>query len=330
MLNRNGELLKVNNLKTVFETEAGIVRAVDGISFKAERSKTLGIVGESGCGKSVSALSIMRLVPEPPGKIAEGEILWKGRDILKIPHKKLPDIRGNEIAMIFQDPMSSLNPVFTVEKQLGEVLKKRYGLVGREARERMVEMLDTVGISDPADRVSNYPHEMSGGMKQRVMIAMALLCEPDLLIADEPTTALDVTIQSQILKLLKDLQEKLEMAVILITHDMGVIAETCDDVVVMYAGRIVESCNVFQLFEDNLHPYTHALLESIPKRGYSKETPLPMIEGTVPSLIGPPPGCRFANRCFRKKDRCFKDDPVLREIKPGHFAACHFPLNDER
>jgi oligopeptide/dipeptide ABC transporter ATP-binding protein len=268
----------------------------------------------------------MRLIPEPPGKIAEGEIIWKGRDILKMSHKELPNLRGKEIAMIFQDPMTSLNPVFTIEKQLGEVLKKRYGLKGQGARDKMIEMLNTVGISDPADRILNYPHEMSGGMKQRVMIAMALLCEPDLLIADEPTTALDVTIQSQILELIKELKDKMGMSIILITHDMGVIAETCDDVVVMYAGRIIESCNVYELFESNLHPYTHALLESIPKRGYSKDTPLPMIEGTVPSLINLPKGCRFANRCFRKQERCIVDDPVLREITPGHFAACHFPL----
>ena len=321
-------ILEVKELRTEFRIEEGVVHAVDGVSFSVENGETLGIVGESGCGKSVTAMSIMRLIPDPPGHIASGQILWKGKDILSLPDEALPDFRGAEIAMIFQDPMTSLNPVFTVERQLGEVLEKRFKLVGEPARKKMVEALEMVGIADPADRLRSYPHELSGGMKQRIMIAMALMCEPDLLIADEPTTALDVTVQAQILHLMKSLQERVGAAIILITHDMAVVAETCDRVAVMYAGRVVEFCDVYKLFESNRHPYTFGLLRSIPKEGLTKDDQLPTIEGIVPSLIHPPQGCRFADRCFKAQDRCKTDDPKLRDVGEGHLVACHFPIEE--
>jgi len=321
-------LLEVRDLQTVFDVEDGVVHAVDGVSFSIEKGETLGIVGESGCGKTVTAMSILRLIPSPPGRITGGEIRWKGRDVLTLNDRELPEFRGKEAAMIFQDPMTSLNPVFTVERQLGEVLKKRFGLKGAAARERAVAMLDQVGIADPGDRVSAYPHELSGGMKQRVMIAMALMCEPDLLIADEPTTALDVTVQAQILYLMKGLQKKTGAAIILITHDMAVVAETCDRVVVMYAGRVVESCGIVELFEHNRHPYTRGLINSIPRPGHTKDQPLATIEGVVPSLLDPPRGCRFADRCAWVRDRCRVEDPALRELAPGHLVACHFPVGE--
>ncbi len=319
-------LLEVIDLQTVFDTEAGVVKAVDGVSFGVEPGKILGIVGESGCGKSVTSMSIMRLVPCPPGRIAGGRVLWKGTDILQMDPDKLPDIRGKEIAMIFQDPMTSLNPVFTVEKQILEVLEKRFDLIGDAARKRAVESLEMVGISDPASRITAYPHELSGGMKQRIMIAMALMCEPDLLIADEPTTALDVTVQAQILRLMKDLQAKMGTAIILITHDMGVVAETCDDVVVMYAGKVVERASIYDLFERTRHPYSRGLLDSIPRPEVTKESTLETIEGVVPSLISPPVGCRFADRCFKAERRCVEEEPPLRQAAPHHDVACHFPL----
>ncbi|MEZ4648306.1 MAG: ABC transporter ATP-binding protein [Candidatus Eisenbacteria bacterium] len=322
-------ILEVKELRTEFRIEEGVVHAVDGVSFSVENGETLGIVGESGCGKSVTAMSIMRLIPDPPGHIASGQILWKGKDILSLPDEALPDFRGAEIAMIFQDPMTSLNPVFTVERQLGEVLEKRFKLVGEPARKKMVEALEMVGIADPGDRLRSYPHELSGGMKQRIMIAMALMCEPDLLIADEPTTALDVTVQAQILHLMKSLQERVGAAIILITHDMAVVAETCDRVAVMYAGRVVEFCDVYKLFESNRHPYTFGLLRSIPKEGLTKNDQLPTIEGIVPSLIHPPQGCRFAERCFKAQGRCKTDDPKLRDVGEGHLVACHFPIEEE-
>lgn len=330
---RNPQILDVEDLQVVFHTEEGDVHAVDGVSFTAEAGKTLGIVGESGCGKSVSALAVMRLIPNPPGEIVRGRVFWKGEDLLKISPRRLPKIRGSEIAMIFQEPMSSLNPVFTVGKQMAEVLETHFHLKGKMVTERMMEMLELVGISDPASRITSYPHELSGGMIQRIMIAMALLGEPDLLIADEPTTALDVTIQAQILKLLSRIQKKTNMAIILITHDMAVIAETCDHVSVMYAGRIVESAPVIELFGNPRHPYTSGLLRSIPRRGASRDKPLSTIEGTVPSLIHLPRGCRFAQRCFQRKNqpeenqtRCFNENPVLHHVANNHQAACHYPL----
>ena len=327
-------LLEVDDLQVAFETEDGLLHAVDGVSFQVDAGRTLGIVGESGCGKSVTASSILRLVPSPPGRILGGEIRFAGTDILSLPIGDLSKIRGNEISMIFQDPMTSLNPVFTVERQMGEVLKLRFGLARAEAGKRAAEMLRTVGIADPEERLSSYPHELSGGMKQRVMIAMALLCEPKLLIADEPTTALDVTIQAQILRLIKDLQERTGAAVIFITHDMGVIAEICDEVAVMYAGRVVEQGDVIEIFERSKHPYTKGLLDSIPKKGVPKKSELPTIEGLVPSMIDPPEGCRFAPRCSKRErlgeadqSRCFGEDSRLRSLGEGH-VACHFPLEE--
>ena len=319
-------LLRVEDLRTVFHTEDGVVQAVDGVSFEVRAGSTVGIVGESGCGKSVSAMSVMRLIPDPPGRIEDGRVLWKGRDLLAVDPDEMPGIRGREIAMIFQDPMTSLNPVFTVRRQLGEVLEKRFGLRDEAADERMAEMLRRVGIADPEDRLAQYPHELSGGMKQRIMIAMALMCEPDLLIADEPTTALDVTVQAQILHLMKRLQAELGTAILLITHDMGVVAETCDEVVVMYAGKVVERCGVVELFEGSRHPYTRGLLDSILRPGRPRGAGVPTIEGVVPSLLDPPPGCRFADRCPRAEERCRRQDPPLEPVADGHLAACHYPL----
>ena len=325
-------LLDVDDLRVGFDTEAGRVHAVDGVSFTIEAGRTLGLVGESGCGKSVTASSILRLVPSPPGRILGGAIRFAGTDILQMPSQDLSTIRGKEIAMIFQDPMTSLNPVFTIERQLGEVLRLRFGLQGKEARCRSVEMLHTVGIAEPEARLTSYPHELSGGMKQRVMIAMGLLCEPKLLIADEPTTALDVTIQSQILYLIKELQQRTGAAVLFITHDMGVIAEMCDEVAVMYAGRIVELGEVVHLFERSEHPYTKGLLRSIPRKGLSRKSELPTIEGVVPSLLDPSAGCRFAERCWQRaqltsaeQERCIDESPTL-DRKEQSLAACHFPV----
>jgi oligopeptide/dipeptide ABC transporter ATP-binding protein len=289
-------------------------------------------VGESGCGKSVTAAAVLRLVPTPPGRILGGAIRFAGVDLLRMPSEELPGIRGKEISMIFQDPMTSLNPVFTVERQLGEVLTLRFGLDRDAARARSLEMLRTVGIAEPEARLGSYPHELSGGMKQRVMIAMALLCEPKLLIADEPTTALDVTVQAQILHLIKDLQRKSGSAVIFITHDMGVVAEMCDEVAVMYSGRIVEHGSVIDIYERSRHPYTRGLLASIPRKGTARKSQLPTIEGVVPSPLHLPEGCRFADRCSRREglgradqERCVREDPVLRPSGSG-AVACHFPL----
>jgi oligopeptide/dipeptide ABC transporter ATP-binding protein len=328
-------LLEIDDLKVGFDTEGGLMRAVDGVSCTIEEGKTLGLVGESGCGKSVTATSILRLVPTPPGKILGGEIRFGGVDILKMPREELPKIRGKEIAMIFQDPMTSLNPVFTVERQMGEVLKLRFNMDKEAAKKRSAEMLSTVGIPDPASRLGSYPHELSGGMKQRVMIAMALLCEPKLLIADEPTTALDVTIQAQILHLIRDLQKRIGASVLFITHDMGVVAEMCDDVAVMYAGRVVEQGGANDIFKRSRHPYTKGLLRSLPQKGGAKKADLPTIEGVVPSLLDPPAGCRFADRCWKRKSlpselqkKCFNEDPRLRPFESS-LVACHYPLTEE-
>jgi len=325
-------LLDIDKLQVGFDTEAGRVRAVDGVSFRIEAGQTVGVVGESGCGKSVTASSILRLVPSPPGVILGGAIRFEGRDILKLEGEALQQLRGRDIAMVFQDPMTSLNPVFTIERQLWEVLQLRFGLDRAAARKRAADMLRTVGIADPESRLDAYPHELSGGMKQRVMIAMALLCEPRLLIADEPTTALDVTVQAQILHLMRDLQRRTGAALLFITHDMGVIAEMCDVVVVMYAGRIVERRPAIELFEAPRHPYSRGLLDSIPRKGVAHKAELPTIEGTVPSLLAPPPGCRFADRCRRhaelgadERRRCRNEDPQLHDDGAGQ-VACHFPL----
>jgi peptide/nickel transport system ATP-binding protein len=329
-------LLAIDNLQVGFDGEAGRVRAVDGVSFSIDAGQTVGLVGESGCGKSVTAASILRLVPSPPGVMLGGEIRFDGRDILAMKREDLAALRGREIAMVFQDPMTSLNPVFTVERQMGEVLALRFGLDRAAAAERSVAMLRTVGMPDPEARLAVYPHELSGGMKQRVMIAMALLCEPRLLIADEPTTALDVTVQAQILHLMRELQRKTGAALLFITHDMGVIAEMCDAVVVMYAGRVVERRPVVNLFERPRHPYTRGLLGSMPRRGTAHKALLPTIEGTVPSLLKPPAGCRFAARCNHRlslpaesRRRCDEVDPVLAGDGDG-WVACHFPQDGER
>ncbi len=323
-------LLEIENLKVGFDTEDGLLRAVDGVSFELDSGRTLGLVGESGCGKTVTASAILRLVPSPPGRILGGTIRFAGSDILRLDREALSTVRGKEISMIFQDTMTSLNPVFTVERQMNEVLDLRFGLDGEPARARSAEMLRTVGIADPEARLSSYPHELSGGMKQRVMIAMALLCEPKLLIADEPTTALDVTIQAQILRLIRELQSRVGAAVLFITHNMGVVAEMCDDVAVMYAGRVVERGNVLDVFERSRHPYTKGLLQSIPRKGLPRKSDLPTIEGVVPSLLDPPRGCRFADRCWHRQTlgendqvRCVEEDPRMDD----DLTACHFPLD---
>ena len=325
-------LLQVNHLQVGFDTESGLLRAVDGVSFELPAGQTLGLVGESGCGKSVTASSIMRLVPSPPGRILGGQILFQGRDILQTPAAALPELRGRELAMIFQDPMTSLNPVFTIEKQMGEVLGMRFGLNRQAARKRAAEMLGTVGIADAESRLDVYPHELSGGMKQRVMIAMALMCEPKLLIADEPTTALDVTVQAQILHLMRELQQRTQTALLFITHDMGVIADMCDAVVVMYAGKVVERRSTVDLFEASRHPYTRGLLSSMPRKAVAHKARLPTIEGVVPSLMNIAPGCRFYQRCTHCKTlgeseqaRCKSEDPALQPDATGS-VACHFPL----
>jgi peptide/nickel transport system ATP-binding protein len=318
-------LLDVKNLKTYFFTDEGVVRAVDGVDLYIDQGETLGVVGESGCGKSVTALSIMRLIPQPPGKIVDGQILYNGLDLVTIPANKLRKIRGKEISMVFQEPMTSLNPVFTCGEQIAEALRLHEGLGRRDAMDKTVEMLKVVHIPNAERRVKEYPHQLSGGMRQRVMIAMALSCSPNLLIADEPTTALDVTIQAQILELLNELKSKLKMAVMLITHDMGVIAETAQRVVVMYAAKIAEEAPVGDLFKEPLHPYTQGLLRSIPRidLAATEHLRLETIPGTVPTLRGDiAPGCRFAPRCPFVKSVCTEQDPVLKEVKPGHKVSC--------
>jgi peptide/nickel transport system ATP-binding protein len=317
-------LLAVEDLHTHFDTPRGRVRAVDGVSFSLDRGQTLGIVGESGCGKSVTALSIMKLIPQPPGKIVEGQILYNGTDLVTMPANKLRKIRGKEISMVFQEPMTSLNPVFTCGEQIAEALRLHEGLGRRDAMDKTVEMLKIVHIPNAERRVKEYPHQLSGGMRQRIMIAMALSCSPNLLIADEPTTALDVTIQAQILELLNELKAKLRMAVMLITHDMGVIAETAQRVVVMYAAKVAEEAPVGDLFKEPLHPYTQGLLRSIPRIDLAAEhRRLETIPGTVPTLRGEiAPGCRFAPRCPFVKSVCTEKDPVLKEVKPGHKVSC--------
>ena len=318
-------LLDVRNLKTYFFTDEGVVRAVDGVDLYIEKGETLGVVGESGCGKSVTALSIMKLIPQPPGRIVEGEIGYDGTNLVTLAPNRMRKIRGKEISMIFQEPMTSLNPVFTVGEQIAEAIRLHEGLGRREAMAKTVDMLKLVHIPNAERRVKEYPHQLSGGMRQRIMIAMALSCNPKLLIADEPTTALDVTIQAQILDLLNELKSKLRMAVMLITHDMGVIAETAQRVVVMYAAKVVEEASVGELFKEPLHPYTQGLLRSIPRIDLAATTHrrLETIPGTVPTLRGDiAPGCRFAPRCPFVKSVCTEKDPVLKEVKPGHKVSC--------
>jgi oligopeptide/dipeptide ABC transporter ATP-binding protein len=314
-------LLEVRGLRTVFNTDEGEVRAVDGVDLRLERGRTLGIVGESGCGKSVTALSIMGLVPQPPGRIVAGEVLFEGVDLLKLPPARLRELRGDQLSMIFQEPMSSLNPAFTVGEQVAEAIRSHRDVSRREAREQTIDMLRRVRIPSPERRAEDYPHRLSGGMRQRVMIAMALVCNPKLLIADEPTTALDVTIQAQILELMRALRAELGTSIILITHDLGVVAELADDVIVMYAGKVVERCGVAALFAEPQHPYTIGLLGSIPRLDLEQER-LSAIEGIVPNAAAMPTGCRFNPRCPFAVEKCFTETPPLVQLKPGHFAAC--------
>lgn len=314
-------LLEIRHLKTYFYSDEGVVRAVDDVSLNIGREEVLGVVGESGCGKSTLALSILRLI-RPPGKIVGGEIIFDGNDLLKLSEEEMRKIRGAKISMVFQDPTSCLNPVFTVGSQIEEAVILHQKLKGKERLAKVIEMLRKVRIPSPEERYKNYPHQFSGGMRQRVMLAIALSCNPDLLIADEPTTNLDVTIQAQVLSLMKDLQQEFKSSILLVTHNMGVIAKMSDRVAVMYAGKIVEVADVIPIFEKPYHPYTEALLRSIPKISKIIER-LESIPGVVPSLVNPPPGCRFHPRCRYAKEICKREEPPLIEIEPGHLVACH-------
>ncbi|RAI02052.1 dipeptide ABC transporter ATP-binding protein DppD [Acuticoccus sediminis] len=319
-------LLAVEDLAVHFKVEGATYHAVDGVSFSVDRGETLGIVGESGCGKSVTSLAIMRLVPQPPGRYARGRILFDGTDLLALPRRRMRALRGGRIGMIFQEPMTSLNPVYTLGDQIAESLKVHAGLTGRAARERAIELLEFVRLPSPEKRVDDYPHQLSGGQRQRVMIALALANEPDLLLADEPTTALDVTIQAQILELFEDLKARTNAATILITHDLGVVAQSCDRVVVMYAGRAVERATTAALFADPQHPYTIGLMAAVPRIDAATGR-LSTIEGSVPRLDGTLKGCRFASRCPLADGQCRAEDPPLVAIAPGHDVACwHAPI----
>ncbi len=317
-----GTLLQIRDLKTQFFTEDGVVRAVDGVSYDVEEGETLGLVGESGCGKSVSALSILRLIPNPPGKIVSGEVIFEGEDLLKADDDEIRHVRGNRIAMIFQEPMTSLNPVLTIGRQLTEALELHLKMDHASANKRAIELLDMVGIPEAASRLNDYPHQFSGGMRQRVMIAMALSCNPKLLLADEPTTALDVTIQAQILEIMARLSRELGTAVVIITHNLGVVARYADRVNVMYAGKIVEMASARELYANPRHPYTIGLLRSVPRLDQTRKDRLVPIEGAPPDLINPPKGCRFAPRCTYKIDKCLTDDPPLMPAGDKHYAAC--------
>jgi len=315
-------VLSINNLITEFDTDEGRVRAVDDVSFTAQAGKTLGIVGESGCGKSVTALSIMRLLPQPMGQIVSGSVELDGTDLTQLPIPQMEKIRGARISMVFQEPMTALNPVHTVGRQLTEALLIHKDITPDAAIREAVGILDRVGIPSPDVRMTEYPHQLSGGMRQRVVIAMALACKPDFLIADEPTTALDVTIQAQILELIKELQADMGMSVILITHDLGVIAETCDEVVVMYAGKVAERGSVFDIFDRAAHPYTRGLLKSIPTLNTVPKSTLSVIGGMVPGFLDLPEGCRFENRCTFSNEQCISNAPGLSAIKEQHQVSC--------
>ena len=317
-------LLSVQDLCVSFKTESGELNVLDHVSFDLLKGKTLGLVGESGCGKSVTSMSIMRLLPQPAGLINKGTITYDNKDLLQLNSVQLREIRGNRIAMIFQEPMTALNPVQTIGSQILEVFKlHRKELSPKEALKSALDILDRVGIPDAKIRISEFPHQLSGGMRQRVVIAMALACKPDILIADEPTTALDVTIQAQILELMKDLQEEMGMGILFITHDLGVIAELCDDIVVMYAGRVVEKTSVLSLFKSPKHPYSKGLLDSIPKIETTKRKRLDTIDGQVPSLTEMPSGCRFYNRCPAAEDLCKQQSHTLQQVTPEHYVNCH-------
>jgi peptide/nickel transport system ATP-binding protein len=317
-------LLDIRGLKTWFKTDDGMVRAVDGVDLRIDQGETVGVVGESGCGKTVTARSVLKLIDMPPGRFEAGQILWRGRDLVPAEESEMNKIRSREIAIIFQEPMTSLNPVYTVGDQIAEVIAQHQKLNKKQAMTGAAEMLRLVNIPNPQRRVHDYPHQFSGGMRQRVMIAMALSCDPQLLIADEPTTALDVTIQAQILDLLNDLKARLGMAIMLITHAMGVVAETAQRVVVMYAGKVVEEATVERLFAEPLHPYTQGLIRSIPRidRAATHKTRLETIAGVVPRLLDPPPGCRFSARCRFASAACVSATPPLVEVTPGHKVAC--------
>jgi len=321
---QNGTILTVKNLKTYFQTEDGLVKAVDGISFELKKGETLGIVGESGSGKSVANLSVMRLIQEPPGKIVDGEIVFDGVDVRSLPIDKVRKIRGRRIAMIFQDPMTSLNPFLKISTQLMEVTRLHLGHTKKQAYEHAVKMLKMVGIPDAERRVDEYPHEFSGGMRQRVMIAMALSCDPELLIADEPTTALDVTIQAQILELIKDLKARLGTSVILITHDLGVVAGMTDKIIVMYAGKVFEQAPTRELFATPANPYTKGLLRSVPDPAHEEGAALYQIPGLPPDVAHLPAGCPFAERCERAADICRSEFPPFVEVSKDHHSLCHF------
>jgi oligopeptide transport system ATP-binding protein len=315
-------LLQIKDLQVQFHTIEGTVHAVNGISYNLDTGQTLGIVGESGCGKSVSVLTVMKLIPEPPGKVAGGEVIYRGQDLLKLDDGEIQCIRGKDIAMVFQDPMTSLNPVLTIGRQLTEAQVLHLGITREEAYSRSVELLNRVGIPKPEERLGEFPHQFSGGMRQRVMMAMALSCLPSILIADEPTTALDVTIQAQIVELTKRLRDQMDMAVIWITHDLAVIAELADRIIVMYAGFIVEEADVFQLFSNPLHPYTLSLLKSIPRVDKGIDHRLATISGFPPDNLTMPPGCSFAPRCDFSVDRCWVEVPDLEKVEPHHKIAC--------
>ncbi len=322
-------LLELRDLRTWFFTDIGIAPSVDGVSYAIRRGRTLGVVGESGCGKSVTALSIMRLIPSPPGRTVSGQVLFEGQDLGALSEREMRKIRGNRIGMIFQEPMTSLNPVYTVGNQISEAISLHLDLGPKETRDLAIDMLRQVGIPSPEKRIDDYPHQMSGGMKQRVMIAMALVCKPDLLIADEPTTALDVTIQAQILDLLNSLQKSLGMSILMITHDLGVVAEVSDDVAVMYAGKVVERGDARAIFRRPLHPYTIGLFRSLPSMSAARGGRLPTIPGMVPSPLDFPTGCRFRTRCPFATSACAESEPLLKEVGGGHAVACHFAAEIE-
>jgi len=322
------KLLEVKNLKTQFFTQDGVVHAVNGISYHVNSGETVAIVGESGSGKSVGVMSLIRLIPQPPGKIVDGEVLFDGQDLLKIKEDELRDIRGNRIAMIFQDPMTSLNPVLTIGRQITEAIELHMNMNKEQARKRAVQLLEMVGIPGAESRLDDYPHQFSGGMRQRVMIAMGLSCDPQLLIADEPTTALDVTIQAQIVDLVRRLQDELGMAIIWITHDLGVVAGMADRVLVMYSGFIVEEGNVNDIYANPRHPYTLGLLRSIPRLDLGRQKRLIPIDGLPPDLLEPPTHCPFAPRCSFVQDKCWQENPTLVEVTPGHKAACWVDISN--
>jgi len=324
MTQTNGSLLTVKNLRTYFQTEDGVVKAVDGVTFELEKGETLGIVGESGSGKSVTNLSVMRLIPDPPGKIVEGEIVFDGTDVCALSLDEMRKIRGKRMAMIFQDPMTSLNPFLKISTQLMEVTELHLGHTRQQAYDHAVKMLKTVGIPDAESRAGGYPHEFSGGMRQRVMIAMALSCDPELLIADEPTTALDVTIQAQILELIKDLKARMGTSVILITHDLGVVAGMTDKIIVMYAGKVFEQAPTRELFAKPANPYTKGLLKSVPDPAHEQGKELYQIPGLPPDVAHLPPGCPFQERCYRVEDICRREFPPFVEINANHHSLCHF------